>query len=87
MQAGAEVKLIFQFDGTNCFQGMAILLSDRYCGIENKLLPIRWLKDGLVPMNTLEDYLDYAICNKLKNAKDGTVGELDYRMVGEEVVG
>ncbi|XKL62934.1 hypothetical protein PGB90_002767 [Kerria lacca] len=71
-KSGAEVKLIFQFDGTNCFQGMAVLLGDHYCDIENRFLPLQWLKEGLVPMSVVEEYLDCTICNKLKISVDGT---------------
>lgn len=74
--------MIFQFTGTNCFQGMALLLSDRYCsevGYDTRIvggfLPIQWLKEGLVHMSAVEEYMDAATCNKLKASADGS--ELD----------
>ena len=61
---------------------MALLLSDHYCsdvGYDSRhvagFLPIQWLKEGLVPMSAVEEYMDVATCNKLKTSADGS--ELD----------
>lgn len=81
------MKLIFQFSGTNCFQGMALLLNDRYCSSEvgfdtrqpvGGFLPIQWLKEGLVPMTAVEEYMDVANCNRLKASPDGVVKIFKY---------
>lgn len=50
-----------------------MLLSDRYCNSELNFLPIQWLKEGLVPMSVVEEYVDASTCSKLTASADGTV--------------
>lgn len=73
--------MIFQFSGTNCFQGMAMLLSDRYCNSEINFLPIQWLKEGLVPISAVEEYVNATTCSKLMTLADGTVSDLLFDFV------
>ena len=71
------MKLIFQLTGTNCFQGLALLISDQYVNPSNinhnNFLPIQWLKEGLVPVSAVEEYVDADTCYKLITSEDGTV--------------
>ena len=72
------MKLIFQLNGSNGFQGMALLLSDQYANVSSNnsnFLPIHWLKEGYLSTATIGEYIGADACTKLSSYADGTVSE------------